>query len=89
MANARRKTVKTIAVGAFKSRSMAIINEIANGRVSRVVLTRRGKPVVAIVPAVPGPIRDLWGAMRGSVRIAAEVDVTAPTGEIWDAEREQ
>jgi RHH-type rel operon transcriptional repressor/antitoxin RelB len=29
---------------------------------------------------------DLWGAMRGTVRVAPGVDLTEPTGEIWDAE---
>jgi hypothetical protein len=29
---------------------------------------------------------DLWGAMRGTVRVAPGVDLTEPMGEIWDAE---
>jgi hypothetical protein len=29
---------------------------------------------------------DLWGAMRGTVTVAPGVDLTEPTGEIWDAE---
>jgi len=81
--------VKVVAVSAFKLRSAAIINQIATGRVSRVVLTRGGKPVAAIVPVAPEPVADPWGAMRGSVRIAPGVDITAPTGEIWNAERDQ
>ena len=30
---------------------------------------------------------ELWGAMRGTVRIAPGTDLTQPTGEIWDANR--
>ncbi|HJQ57875.1 MAG TPA: type II toxin-antitoxin system prevent-host-death family antitoxin [Vineibacter sp.] len=79
---------KTIAVSAFKPRSLAIIDEVASRKVDRVVLTRRGKPVAAIVPVAPEPRIDLWGAMRGSVTIAPGVDITKPTGEVWDAERD-
>lgn len=77
---------KTIAVSAFKPRSLAIIEEVAARKTSRVVLTRRGKPVAAIVP-IERRTYDPWGALRGTVRIAPGVDLTEPTGEIWDAER--
>ncbi|MGB7987551.1 MAG: DUF6882 domain-containing protein [Terracidiphilus sp.] len=30
----------------------------------------------------------LWGAMRGTVTFLSDVDLTEPTGEIWDAEQE-
>lgn len=84
----RKRTEKTIAVSAFKPRSLAIIDEVATGKTSRVVLTRRGKPVAAILPLARPRMVDLWGAMRGSVRIAPGVDITEPTGEVWDAERD-
>jgi prevent-host-death family protein len=82
-----KKAEKTIAVSAFKPRSLAIIDEVAARKTSRVVLTRRGKPVAAIVPVEKTPY-DPWGALRGTVRIAPGVDLTEPTGEIWDAERD-
>ena len=37
-------------------------------------------------PSLSG-IDNLWGAMRGIVTIAPEVDLTEPVGEIWDAEQ--
>lgn len=79
---------KTIAVSAFKPRSLAIIDEVANRKTDRVVLTRRGKPVVALVP-IDEILPDLWGAMRGTVHVMPGVDLTAPTGEIWDAEKDE
>jgi hypothetical protein len=36
--------------------------------------------------ATEGGIKDLWGAMRGTVTFLPDVDLTDPTGETWDAE---
>ena len=46
---------------------------------------KRNRPVAAIVPIDDDP-PDLWGAMRGSVTVAPDTDLAAPTGEVWDAE---
>jgi len=78
---------KTIAVSAFKPRSLEIIDEVATRKTARVVLTRRGKPVAALVPVETKPY-DPWGAMRGMVRVMPGVDLTAPTGEVWDADQD-
>jgi prevent-host-death family protein len=83
----RKKAEKTMAVSAFKPRSLAVIDEVATRKTSRVVLTRRGKPVAAIVP-VEMTAYDPWGALRGTVRVGPGVDLTEPTGEVWDAERD-
>lgn len=32
------------------------------------------------------PLPELWGALRGSVRVAADTDLTAASGEDWPAE---
>jgi antitoxin (DNA-binding transcriptional repressor) of toxin-antitoxin stability system len=46
---------------------------------------KRNRPVAAIVPIDVEP-PELWGAMRGSVTILPDTDLTAGTGEVWDAE---
>jgi antitoxin (DNA-binding transcriptional repressor) of toxin-antitoxin stability system len=58
---------------------------VAQGKSSRVVLTRRNRPVAALVP-YQQKLTPLWGAMKGSVVIAAGTDLTEPTGEIWEAD---
>lgn len=78
---------KTIAVSAFKPRSLEIIDEVARRKTTRVVLTRRGKPVAALVPVETKPY-DPWGAMRGTMRVMPGVDLTAPLDEVWEADRE-
>ncbi len=32
------------------------------------------------------PTRDLWGALKGSVHVPGNADLTAPLGEAWHAE---
>jgi prevent-host-death family protein len=76
---------KVINVTAFKSQCLALIDAVAQGKADRVVLTRHGHPVAALVP-VARPLPDLWGALRGSVTIMPGTDLTSGTGEAWEAE---
>ena len=82
------KTEETIGVTAFKSQCLALIDEVAQGKTGRVVLLKHKRPIAAIVPLGEDAdgCFDLWGAMRGTVTVAPGVDLTDPTGEIWDAE---
>jgi len=75
----------TIAVTEFKSRCLSVIDNVAQGRTGPVILTRRNRPVAAIVP-IDNDLPDLWGAMEGSVTLAPGTDLTQGTGEPWDAE---
>ena len=40
----------------------------------------------AVADASSGPSPELWGALKGSVRFASGVDLTAPLDEAWSAE---
>lgn len=79
--------VETIAVSAFKPRSLELIERVASGRVARLVLTKRGRPVAALVPVREQPV-ELWGALRELMDPVEGVDLTAPVGEAWAAEHE-
>jgi antitoxin (DNA-binding transcriptional repressor) of toxin-antitoxin stability system len=76
---------KAIGVTAFKAQCLALIDEVAKRKTRRVVLMKHNRPVAAIVP-IEQDLPDLWGAMRGTVTIAPGADLTAPTGEVWEAE---
>lgn len=84
-------TIKETQVGvtAFKSKCLGLIDDVAQGKTGRVLLLKRNRPVAAIVPVPDEPTdrQDLWGAMRGTVTIAPGIDLTEPTGEVWDAEQ--
>jgi antitoxin (DNA-binding transcriptional repressor) of toxin-antitoxin stability system len=60
-----------------------LLGRIARGSLRRIVLTKRGKEVAAIVPFAPPRLR---GALKGTLFISPGVDITEPTGEVWDAE---
>ncbi|HET6468498.1 MAG TPA: type II toxin-antitoxin system Phd/YefM family antitoxin [Geminicoccaceae bacterium] len=77
---------ETIAVSQFKPRSLELIERVASGKVGRIVLTRHGRPVAALVPL--GEVSaSLHGALRDLMELVPCVDLTEPTGETWDAER--
>lgn len=77
-----------IGVTAFKSQCLGLIDDVAQGKTGRIVLLKHNRPIAAIVPLPEGDDSfDLWGAMRGTVSVAPGVDLTEPTGEVWDAEQ--
>ena len=75
----------TINVTAFKARCLALVEAVAQGKASRIVLTKHDRPVAALVP-YDRPVSELWGALRGTVTIVPGADLTQPTGERWDAD---
>lgn len=75
-----------IAVTDFKGRCLSVIDAVAQGRTGPVILTRRNRPVAAIVPIDDTPA-DLYGALRGSVTVAPGTDLTQGTHEAWEADR--
>jgi antitoxin (DNA-binding transcriptional repressor) of toxin-antitoxin stability system len=85
--NTSVKVEKAIGVTAFKSQCLGLIDDVAQGKTGRVVLLKHNRAVAAVVPIIEEDDQfDLWGAMRDTVKVAPGVDLTAPAGEIWDAE---
>jgi antitoxin (DNA-binding transcriptional repressor) of toxin-antitoxin stability system len=82
----------SIGVTAFKSQCLGLIDDVAQGKTSRIILLKHNRPVAAIVPIEPeeenlNTLDGLWGAMRGVMTVAPGVDLTEPTGEIWEPEQ--
>ena len=75
----------SIGVTAFKARCLALIDDVAQGKTRRVLLMKHNRPIAAIVPVEREPA-ELWGAMRGTVRIPPGTDLTQGTGEVWEAD---
>jgi antitoxin (DNA-binding transcriptional repressor) of toxin-antitoxin stability system len=80
----------SIGVTAFKSQCLGLIDDVAQGKTDRIVLLKHNRPIAAVVPIREDAEEDfdLWGAMRGTVTFLPDVDLTEPTGEIWDALQE-
>jgi prevent-host-death family protein len=86
-----RGTETIIGVTTFKARCLALIDAVATGKLERVVLTKRGRPVAEISALKPGtrkPYVSSYGFMKGRIWIDPKYDLTRPIEEIeWDAEK--
>ena len=73
--------MKTIGAGAFKAKCLSIMDEVHNGH-GEITVTKRGKPLVKIVPIKPGKPESIFGAMRGLATI--DGDIVGPIAEPWE-----
>lgn len=67
-----------------KAKLLAVLDEVAETR-EPVTVTKNGRPVAQIVPAVEKP-KTLVGALKDSTKIF--VDLTQPDEPDWDEDRE-
>ena len=77
---------KVIPAGAFKAQCLHLMDEVKETGVP-LVITKRGKPVVKLVPATPEakPFRSLYGRTRGSMKILG--DIISPLPNEWEADQ--
>lgn len=75
----------SVGVTAFKARCLALIDSVARGKTRRILLMKHNRAVAAIVPVEHQPA-GLWGAMRGTVKVADGTDLTEGAGEPWKAD---
>jgi len=63
--------VKRMAAGEFKSKCLAVMDEVQAKRVT-VIITKRGKPVAKLVP-IDSAKDDIYGYMKGKLKITGDV----------------
>jgi prevent-host-death family protein len=80
-----KKDETAVGVATFKAKCLTLIDAVAQGKTSKVLLLKRNRPVAAIVPAAE-ETRVLWGAMAGTVKFVAGTDLARGTGEVWEAD---
>lgn len=81
-------TGEIIGAAEFKARCLEILDRLSAREVSRVTITKRGRPVAVLVPPedAQDAVRQIHGFLRGSVVIPPGTDLTAPTlDEPFDA----
>ncbi|MGA7560494.1 MAG: type II toxin-antitoxin system Phd/YefM family antitoxin [Terriglobales bacterium] len=76
-----RTALKTMAAGSFKARCLAVMDEVQAKR-EAIVITKRGKPVVKLVPA-DAEKDDIFGFLRGKAKIVGDIVSPALTPEEW------
>jgi prevent-host-death family protein len=81
---------ETIGAAEFKAHCLEILDRLNAREVSRITITKRGRPVAVLVPPedTRDAVRRVHGFLRGSVVISPDTDLTAPTAdEPFDAAR--
>ena len=82
----------TINVTEFKAKCLEHLRKLETGKLTRVTVTRRGKPVAVIERAVARemPVKDVYGFMRDVMRLSPDYDpfeqvVEEPSDPFFDA----
>jgi prevent-host-death family protein len=73
--------MKQMAAGSFKIHCLAVMDEVQAKR-ETVVITKRGKPVVKLVPA-DKDANNIYNFLAGKGAIAGDVVSPAIAGEDW------
>jgi antitoxin (DNA-binding transcriptional repressor) of toxin-antitoxin stability system len=72
--------VLEISATEFKAKCLRLFKDLEAHRYSKVVITRRGKPIAELVPR-DREVPDLFGCMKGSVIMPPDFDLTRPVLE--------
>ena len=77
--------MKQMRASVFKARCLAVMNDIqATGE--PVIVTKRGKPVVKVVPVKPEK-DDIFGFMAGDVKIVGDIESPVVPLKDWKITR--
>ena len=80
---------ETISVSEFKAKCLGIFQRLADHRLAKVTVTRRGRPVAVLTPPETdeAQARAVHGSMAGMAVVSPGVDLTKPVFEgVMDAE---
>jgi antitoxin (DNA-binding transcriptional repressor) of toxin-antitoxin stability system len=69
----------TITASEFKAKCLGLLDQLANGKLTRLSVTKHGRVVAIVTP--PDDVSNIWelhGFMRGSVVAPDGFDFTAP-----------
>lgn len=79
-----KKRLREVAISEFKAKCLSLVNQVNKTKTS-LVITRRGVPVVEVVPAGPEPDQANWlGSMAGIIKIKG--DIVSPVIDLNDIE---
>ncbi|HEY6769364.1 MAG TPA: type II toxin-antitoxin system prevent-host-death family antitoxin [Candidatus Sulfotelmatobacter sp.] len=73
--------MKKMAAGQFKIHCLKVMDEVQAKRQS-VLITKRGKPVAKLVP-VEKEKDDIFGFMKGKIKVTGDIVSPALTPEEW------
>ena len=77
--------MKRMAVSEFKAHCLKVVEDIRNRRES-VLITKKGRPVVRVVPAGDPPT-DIFGCLAGIVEITGDIEGPVVPPSDWEQTR--
>jgi prevent-host-death family protein len=77
--------MKSMPAGEFKARCLRVMEQVRTTR-QPVVITKRGKPVAKLVP-VDKRADDIFGCLKGVIRIVGDIESPVVPLEDWEALR--
>jgi prevent-host-death family protein len=77
--------MKQMPAGKFKTHCLSVMDDV-NATGEPVIITKRGRPVAKVVPAVVEK-RDLFGFMAGEFKIVGDVESPVVPPEQWAVTR--
>jgi len=81
----------TLNVTRFKAECLDLFKRLEQGKLKRVTVTRRGRPVAEVSPRrAPKSFDEIFGCMQGTITVAPGVDLVEPViaPEDWEVLRE-
>ncbi len=79
----------TVTATEFKAKCLDILDQLASRKLTKVTITKRGKPTGVLLPPVDSAAigdRPLYGYLKGLMVIPDDLDLTAPAfDEPFDA----
>jgi len=80
------RKVSEIPVTQFKAKCLEIVKRVHDRQAPEVVVTKRGRPYVKVVPVDSGK-HEIFGYLKGLAEIHG--DLTEPTGVEWKAHKKR
>lgn len=81
---ARSKKRQEVAISEFKAKCLSLVDQVSKTK-TPLVVTRRGVPVVEVIPVGPDTSKANWmGSMTGIIKIKG--DIVSPVIELDDIE---
>ncbi|MDE3180636.1 MAG: type II toxin-antitoxin system prevent-host-death family antitoxin [Acidobacteriota bacterium] len=75
-----RTKVKTMNASEFKAKCLQVLDDLDP---RGIVITKRGRPVARLTPVRPVKFANLYGCMRGKIKIEGDI---FSTGVKWNAQ---
>ena len=80
--------MKELSVSSFKAQCLAVLDEVARTGVG-VTVSRRGRPLARVLPAVPAEDGYAQARLAGTVEIVGDAIAPVLPPEAWEAEQKQ